>query len=506
MAEAHEPARTDLRRRATSGLGWVGASQIAMQVIRTVGAIIVARLLAPEEYGLAMLALVFSSLVLVFSDLALGSALVQRTTITEDDRSTAFWITVGSGVLFMGVGFASSGLFAELYGEPEVQPLLATLSLSFLLTALGATQQALLLREMSFARLETLLVVAAIGGAAVAVALAAAGAGAWAIIGQQLAMATLGSILMWRASAWRPRLLFSKASARDLFGFSGPLVGHRLLYYLHQNADRLIIGRALGPAALGAYAIAYNVMLQPASRIASPITRVLAPVFSRMQDQPERIAAAWARTTRLVGAIAIPALLGLVVVAPDFVPVVLGDQWDAAIPVIQALAFVGMIQAIQAVNVDILMARDRTPWLLSYSIGFTTAHIIAFLIGVQWGITGVAVAYLISSVLVEPVLTFLTAKALHVSIWTFFRSLSGVVQAAGGMALIVLAARVTMVDADVPALVRLVGCSALGAAVYVGLCLWRAPEVARDVRELVSDWRPSRPVSAPPATPAPAEP
>jgi O-antigen/teichoic acid export membrane protein len=509
MAEAAEPQVTELRRRATSGMKWVGASQIVMQVIRTIGAIIVARLLAPEEYGLAMLALVFSSLVLVFSDLALGSALVQRNTITEDDRSTAFWITVASGLAFTVIGVATSGLVARLYGEPDVQPLLTVLSLSFILTALGATQQSLLLREMSFARLETLLVVAALAGAATAVALAAAGTGAWAIIGQQLAMAAVGSALMWRASPWRPHLRFSKASARDLGGFSGPLVGHRLLFYMHQNADRLIIGRALGPAALGAYAIAYNVMLQPAARIASPVTRVLAPVFARMQDEPARIAAAWAKATRLVGAIAIPALTGVIVVAPDFVPVVLGEQWRAAIPVIQLLAVVGMVQAVQAVNVDILMARDRTSTLLRYSLGFCGAHIVAFLVGVHWGIVGVAAAYAVSSALVEPTLTILTARALGVSPMVFVRSLSGVVQAAGGMGLIVLAARVMMVDADVPPAARLVALSVLGAVVFVGLALWRAPEVARDVRGLLQGRRPARPVPTPPPpapTPTPVEP
>ena len=120
MTEVTRPAGSgDMGQRVTRGLAWIGASQVMLQVIRTGAAIFVARLLTPSEYGLAMLALVFASLVLVFSDLALGAALVQRKNLTEQDRVTAFWITVGSGVVFTVLGVALSGPVAALYGEPD---------------------------------------------------------------------------------------------------------------------------------------------------------------------------------------------------------------------------------------------------------------------------------------------------------------------------------------------------------------------------------------------------
>jgi O-antigen/teichoic acid export membrane protein len=489
----------DMRGRVARGLGWVGAAQVVLQITRTIGAIAIARLLSPEEYGLAMLALVFSSLVLVFSDLAFGAALVQRAKITDADRNTAFWITLSSGVVFTIVGVLMSGPVAALYGEPEVAPLLAVLSASFLITALGSTQQSLLLREMAFKKSETLGIVAALAGMIGAVAFAAAGTGAWAIMVQQLVTAAVSTVLLWRASSWRPRIQYSKASAKDLWSFSSFLVGHRLLYYVHQNADRFIIGRFLGTAALGAYAVAYNVMLQPVAKIAGPVQRVLAPAFSRMQDEPERIAAAWARATRLVGAISIPSLAGVIVVAPDFVPVLLGDKWSPAIPVIQIIAVVGMVQAVQGINVDILMARDRTSTLFRYSLVFCAAHITAFLIGVQWGIKGVAVAYLVSSALVEPILTVIAARALAVSPMVFVRSLSGIVQVTVVMVGVVALERWWLVDAEVPAAARLVLCGLTGAVVFVGLCAWRVPEIARDVRQLISSRRGGGPVAAPAA-------
>src|ERR1044071_3311046 len=133
--DADQQPTAGLRGKVASGMGWVGATQVVGQLIRTGGAILVARLLVPADYGLATLALVFTSLVLVFSDLALGAALVQRKVLTEDDRSTAFWMTIFTGVLFTGVGVAIAGPLSSLYGEPEVRPLLMVLSASFFITA-----------------------------------------------------------------------------------------------------------------------------------------------------------------------------------------------------------------------------------------------------------------------------------------------------------------------------------------------------------------------------------
>jgi O-antigen/teichoic acid export membrane protein len=493
----------DIRSKVVQGLAWTGMSQVALQITRLAVAVVIARLLTPAEYGLAAMALVFSSLVLVFSDFALGAALIQRKTLTEADRSTAFWTMAATGVGFCVLGVALSGPVASLYDEPDAQPLLAGLSVSFLITALGATHQSLLLREMSFRRLELLTMAGGLAGGGGAIVVATLDGGAWAIIAQQVITATVITGLVIFATPWRPRRTFSMDSLRSLWGFSGYLVGHRLLFYLHQNADRFLIGRYIGAAALGTYAVAYNLMLIPVGRIGTPLQRVLAPAFSRMQEEPERMAAAWARVVRLVAVVTVPALAGLIVVAPDFIPVVLGDQWAEAIPLIQILAWVGMLQALQSPHIDVLMARGRTSVIFSYSCVFTAAHIIAFVIGLQWGVTGVAIAYAISSTLVEPALTVLTARAMGVSPMVFVRSVTGVFQAAAVMAAATFALRAALVDADVPQFARLVLVSLAGVVIFVPLCAWRVPEVAQEIRGLFRRVAPTPKV--PVATPVAGE-
>jgi O-antigen/teichoic acid export membrane protein len=485
MTDGAAQAVPDMRARVLRGLVWVAASQVGAQLTRAIAAIAIARMLTPEEYGLAALALVFSSLVLVFSDMALGAALLQRKTLSEHDRNTAFWVMVASGTLLTAAGVALSGPIASLYGDPDAKPLLMVLSATFLVSALGATQSMLMLREMDFRRLEMLPMLGMVAGGAVGVVLAAMGAGAWAIIAQYVVSVAVTTIMYWVRSHWRPRFLFSLASLRDLGGFSIYMVGHRMLYYLQVNGDRFLIGRFVGTAALGTYAVAYNTMLVPASKLGGPIQRVMSPAFCRMQDEPERIAAAWARVTRLLATVSVPALAGLVVVAPDFVPVVLGGQWTAAVPVVQILAWVGIVQALQSLNNDILMARDRTRTIFRFTLVLTSSHLVAFAVGLEWGITGVAVAYAVSTTLVEPFQTVLAARALGVSPLVFFRSVGRVFQAALGMCAVVLAVRWGLIDAGVEGAARLVLCILAGALAYVPLCAWRVPEIAHEVRDLL---------------------
>jgi O-antigen/teichoic acid export membrane protein len=474
----------NLRSPVLRGLAWKGTSQIFLQVSRLAVAVILARMLTPKEYGLAAMALVLASLVIVFSDVALGAALVQRTRLSEADRSTAFWTSVGVGALCTVLGIALSGVFAGFYGDPDVQPLFAVLSLSFFITSLATTHEALLVREMDFRGLELRMMIATAAGAATGIYLAAAGYGAWAIIGQQLAIAGVSTALLWLFSPWRPSFGFSRASLHSLGGFSANVFVHRLLYYLHRNVDNLLIGRYLGPAALGVYGFAYNVMLVPFSRIAGPLTEVLFPAFSRMQHDRARMTAVWVRAVRLIASFSVPALLGLVVVAPDFVSVVLGPKWDKATVLIQILAWVGLLQSLQTLNPNILQALDRTDTLLRYTVVFFTLHLTAFAVGLQWGVVGVAVGYLVSSLVVEPLFAWVTARALGVSPFVLVRGLSGVFQASVIMLAAVVGARVLLIQADAGGVLRLVLEVAAGVAVYLPCWRWRAGDAYAELEAI----------------------
>lgn len=475
-----------LRSRLLSGLAWKVASQLFGQTSRVLVAVVLARLLTPHDYGLAAMVLVFSTLIYVFSDLALGAALVQRRDLSEEDRSTVFWTSTGIGALFTLVGIACSWPLAAFYGEQEVQPLFAALSISFVVTALGTTQAALLNRELSFRSLELRMMAGTAVGGGLGIALAVGGFGAWALIGQQVAIAAVSTVLLWAFSPWRPRFVYSAASLRSLGTFSLNVFGTRLLFYLNRM-DTVLIGRFLGPSPAGLYAVAQNVMLAPMSRITQPIAELFFPAFSRIQDQPERIAALWLRVNRLVAALAVPAMLGLIAVAPELVDVVLGERWDGATPVLRILAVVGLLHSLQKLNSSILQARNRTGELFRYSVIVLAASLTAFVTGLHWGVVGVATAYAISSTIVEPYYTWLTARSVGLSLLDVTRNLAGVAQASAVMLLGVLAADWLL--AGIGAAPRLALLIALGVVVYVPALLWREPRILAEARELLGSRR-----------------
>ena len=466
-----------LRGRVFRGLIWKGGSSMIRQLLRIVVTVVLARLLSPHDYGVAGMVIVFASLVDIFGDLAIGAALVQRPHLSEDERSTAFWVSVAAGASFTLGGLALAGPLAAFYGTPAVKPLFMVMSLSFVITAVGSTQSALLVRAMDFRRLELRLTGGAVAGATAGLVLAWRGAGPWALIGQQVTAAIFATALVWRISDWRPQLRFSRASLRELGGFSGRVFGTRLLFYANRNADNVLIGRFIGAAALGAYSVAYNIMLLPSNHIAAPVQEVLYPAFSRLQHDARKVGEAWLAVNRVVGAISLPALAGMIVVAPDFVAVVLGGKWHAAAPVIQILAWVGALQSLQGLNSSVLQARNRTQDLLRYGIVVCTASLSAFVVGLNWGLIGVAVAYAISSTIVEPYYTWLTARCLGLSFFAFPRALAGVAQAAVGMAATVELVRMGLLTGGVPAAPRLGLLVLTGLVAYVPLALWRVPEL-----------------------------
>jgi O-antigen/teichoic acid export membrane protein len=479
---AEEHGTDAIGSRIRSGLAWKAGSQITLQISRMAVALILARLLTPHDWGLAAMVLLFSSFVIVFTDSALGTALIQRRDLSEDDKSTVFWASAGIGVFLMIGGIALSGPLASFYGEPEVRPLFAALSVGFFVSTLGTTQSALFVREMQFRLLELRQIVATVVGASAGISIALAHYGAWAIVGQQLAEAAASTVLLWYLSPWHPSFRFSMTSVRRLGGFAGNVFGENLLYQAGRNLSSLLIGRFLGPAALGTYALATNVILVPFSRIAGPLQQVFFPAFSRMNHDRVRMADVWIRATRFVGLISIPSLVGLAIVAPDFVHVVLGRRWSDATPVIQILAGVGLIQSLQTLSGEVLLALNRAGWLLRFTMLWFAGNVGAFALGLHWGILGVAACYAVATAVIEPVRTYLTSRALGISPWRFVRAFSGVGQATAVMAAVLLAVRPALMATGTPTAARLILLIVLGAVAYVAGCLWRAPELTSEIK------------------------
>lgn len=474
-----------LRQQVVSGVGWKIATVAVVQVTRIVVGVILARLLVPRDFGLASMALLFVGVASVFTDLSFGQALIARREITERDRSTAFWTTVAAGALCAGAGVAAAPLVADFFSTPAVSHLFAVTSILFLITSFSSTQIALLTREMQFRSLQLREMAGTVLGGVVGVVLAFSGLGAWALVVQALTAEGVSLVLVWRFSSWRPRMTWSSESFRRLGGFAGKTSGARVLGYVNLNADNFLIARFLGAAPLGVYSVAYNVMFAPIARIAAPIQQVLFPAFALIAADRPRAGGAWLRGSRIVAAITVPAFVGLAVVAPDFVPVVLGHRWHKAIPVLQLLCIAGLAQSLQTLNHSMLQALDRAGALLAFMIFSATLTVSAFAIGLHWGVVGVAAGFAVARTTALPVFTTIVARAAQTPVLAFAGAVRPVLEVSAAMGALALGLRLGLEAAGASAGLRLVAVVLVGAAVYLGLLARREPGLVREIWRLI---------------------
>jgi polysaccharide transporter, PST family len=474
-----------LKGSVISGLRWQTATQVVNEGTRVVVIVVLARLLTPSDYGVAGMAIVCASFATVFTDPSLGVALMRRARITEADRSTVFWTVVAIGSVATIVGIALSGYVADVFGQHEVQKLFAVLSVSFVVTSLSATQVALLSRDLAFRQLQLRQMGSVVAGGALAVTLAVMGFGPWAIIGNQLGYTAMSTVLVWLISPWRPTRTFSRSSLRELGGFGSKIYVAEIVSWAQDNADNALVGRFLGASSLGAYSIAYNVMFVPLQRIAGPILQVMSPAYSRLQHDPERLEQVWLRSKRLSAALMVPAFVGGVVVAPDLIPVMFGEKWHHAIVPLQLLCVAGLAQTLVTLNWSVLSARSKAGRILIMQFVASGVTVTGFVLGLRFGIDGVAGFFAATRWLLVAIEIWLTTEAVGFSFWAALRAGTehipfGIVAGVAAFAL-----RAGLVALDVPAAARFL---AVGATVFVAygvLVLVFAPGTAREVWEVV---------------------
>jgi O-antigen/teichoic acid export membrane protein len=382
-----------LKRNAASGVKWSTISQAARQGMQFITIIILARLLSPSDFGLMGMALVVIVFVTVFKDLGTAAAVIQQRTLSDRQLSSIFWVNVAFGFIATVLIFVSAPLVAYFYHEERLTPILEVLSLSFVISGIGILQQALLERELAFRALAKVETIAVTSGAIVGVGSALLDARVWSLVYQALSIAIVTTVLLWVSSAWRPRLVFDWTEVKAVSNYSLNLTGFNIFNYFCRNADYLLIGRFLGAQDLGYYTLAYRIMLFPVQSIIMIVTRVMFPVYSQLQDDDARLRRAYLKVAGIVALITFPMMFGVMALSKPFVLSVFGSEWMPIVVLLVILAPVGLIQSVETTVGAIYQAKGRTDWMLRWGIAEGLLTVIAFVIGLRWGIIGVAAAY-----------------------------------------------------------------------------------------------------------------
>jgi O-antigen/teichoic acid export membrane protein len=474
-------APPNLTGTVVRGAKWKAANHVVAEGSRVVVAVILARLLTPADYGLAGMALVVTSFAAMFSDPSLGPALIQRPTITERDRSTVFWTSLVLGVALTLAGVAASGLVADFFGEPQVKDMFIVTSLCFVLVSLSVTPRSLLVRRLAYRSLEIREMISRVIGGITAVILAFAGFGPWAVVSNFVATTIASALLLWLLAGWRPRLTYSFESLGYLgsFGLKNSAAG--IISWSSSNLDNVLVGRVLGPASLGYYALAYNVMYLPAVRIGRPLGDLLSPAYSRIQSDRVRLERSWLRGKRMVVLLVAPGFLAIFVAAPDLIEVAFGSQWEASVVLLRLLCLAGVARSLSMLNWGVLQATGKGGSLLRLSLLTAVVTWIGLGVGLMWGVVGVAAGVAVARWLMVLPEAWITSRAVGFPLWPTFLAGGAIIPIGVAAAAVALGARELLL-ADVAPIVRLLLELAVMGGVYVLLVVVILPSLVADIR------------------------
>lgn len=475
----------NLREKAAKGVVWSVIQKWGRELITLITFIVLSRLLPPEAFGLVAMATVFTAFMEIFLDQGTSAAIVQHPEITQDHLNTAFWTSVITGVLLTVMGVAFSGVIASFYDEPRLAPILMWLSVSFVVIALSSTQIAILQRELAFKNLAARSLAAAAVGGIVGVGMAFAGYGVWSLVGQNLANGIAAAVVLWSTSDWRPGFGFSKKYFKELFSFGISIVGNNILTFFTRRSDDFLIGYFLGPVMLGYYTIGYRLLLVIIRLVTGIINSVAFPTFSRLQDNLERMRNAFYQVTQYTSLLAIPAFIGLAVLAPEIVPVFFGEQWMPSVPVMQILAMIGILQSVLFFNGSVMKATGKPNWYLGIMLLTAICSIIGFLITVQWGIYAVAASFVIAGYLVAPVSYYVLHKLINIDLKTYLLQFAAPLMASLLMAAVIIGLKYLFRDMEINKYLELIIYVAVGAITYLIAISLLAKDLSRQVLELL---------------------
>ena len=394
--------QADLKGRSIRGVTWTLTSQASLFVLQSVSTIVLAHLLTPADFGLVAMVTAISELATPFADLGLSQATIQRKQISNDQVNALFWINVAVGVCLAALMAWLGPVLAWFYGEPRLKAIAALVSLTFLIAGLRAQPEALLRRQMRFSALAIRNIVSLAFGVSIAIALAWKGAGYWAIVTIPVTAQFLQMAISWILVQWRPGLPRRCTEVRSMVAFGGNVAVSFLMFGVHRNADNVLIGWYWGASPLGLYSRAYNLLMLPVRQLNTPIAAVAIPAFSRLQNDPEHFARYYLRAVSLIIWIGGP-LFGFVFIgAEPVIKLALGGQWHEAAPVFRMLAISGLGQLLLQSTVWLLVSRGESQRLLKLMLTITPIIFCSFVIGLSFGIKGVALSYSITLVAILP--------------------------------------------------------------------------------------------------------
>lgn len=354
----HGAGATTLRGRAIAGVRWTSVASLANIGLQILQVVILARLLAPADFGVMAVVLAIIGFLGLAADLGVSKALIHRRDARPAERSSLYWLNVMAGAALALVMFVVSPLVASIYGEPALQPLIAFAGLHLLVASTWQQLRVLAEKDLQFGSVVSVEIAGSAVGAGAAVAIAWWGGGVYALIGGLLAGSFTSAILAWPvlSRGWKPQAALRLREISDYVRFGSYVVANDIVNSVTAQIDVLLGARVMGAQAIGFYTMSRNLCLQIAGTINPVVTRVGLPVMARAQEDAKLLRSVYLQTLRMTASANFPLYLALWLFAPEIVHLLLGPQWDAAVPALRILAWWGLLRSVVNPVGSLLMA------------------------------------------------------------------------------------------------------------------------------------------------------
>lgn len=326
-----------LKNKMLSGSIWSLIAAVTRQGFGLIVFVLLSRLLAPTDFGLMAMAVAGVELICTFMMLGLVDVVVRKRDLSDADTSTFFWVTAITGFASSIAIFLLCEPLAHMFGQPQIAPMLKFLAIMPMLQSLVTVPQGLLLREMKFKRFAMRTMWSSIGAGVISVAMAFTGFGVYSLVFQRISSLAIITFSSWTLARWRPRLILRPQTVREYVPRGLSLVGSTFFNTASIRSVDLIAGFVLGPAAVGFYRIAGKLNDFVVQFLIDPIVKVALPSFSRIQEDRAALAKMYKKLTQMCASVAIPAFVGLAILAPEIVALVFGEKWAISGQLMQIL-------------------------------------------------------------------------------------------------------------------------------------------------------------------------
>lgn len=378
---------------------WRFAERCGAQLVTFVVSIVLARILDPKDYGTIALVTVFTTILQVFVDSGLGTALIQKKDADDLDFSSVFYFNfIVCMILYAGM-FIAAPYIALFYKDTTLTPVIRVISLTIVISGVKGIQQAYVSKNMLFKRFFFSTIGGTIFSAVLGIAMAYMGFGVWALVAQQLSNTAIDTLILWLTVKWRPKKMFSFERLKSLFSFGWKLLVSSLLDTAYNNLRNLIIGKLYSSSDLAFYNQGDKFPKVIVTNINTSIDSVLLPTMSMEQDDPERIKQMTRRAIKTSTYVMAPLMMGLAFCAEPVVRLILTDKWIPCIPFLRIFCITYMFWPVHTANLNAINAMGRSDWFLRLEIVKKIVGLIILLSTMWFGVMAMAYSLLLSSVL-----------------------------------------------------------------------------------------------------------